>query len=223
MSEWWSYHLSDLLLFSPRTYWRLFDLHNQALWPLQLLMLALGAVALALAGLRRRHHGRLIAILLAVLWIWVGWSFLWLRYATINWAAIYVAPVFALEALLLVILGGVLDRLSAGQSGVRRGACLALVAVALAYPLLSVLPDRSWQRAEVFGIAPDPTAIATLGFALLARGGAAAVLLIIPLLWCLVSATTLWAMGDWQALAPLAAILATAAACVPARSASSSP
>jgi hypothetical protein len=27
MSEWWSYSLSDFLLFSPRTYYRLFDLY----------------------------------------------------------------------------------------------------------------------------------------------------------------------------------------------------
>ena len=34
MSEWWTYTLSDFLLFSPRTYYRLFELHHRALWPL---------------------------------------------------------------------------------------------------------------------------------------------------------------------------------------------
>ena len=29
----WSYRLSDFLLFSPRVYWRMFELHNAALWP----------------------------------------------------------------------------------------------------------------------------------------------------------------------------------------------
>ena len=28
MSEWWTYRPSDFLLFSARTYWRLFELHN---------------------------------------------------------------------------------------------------------------------------------------------------------------------------------------------------
>ena len=36
MSEWWTYSLSDFLLFSPRTYYRLFELYNVAIWPLQL-------------------------------------------------------------------------------------------------------------------------------------------------------------------------------------------
>ena len=33
MSEWWTYHLSDFLLFAPRTYYRLFELYNAAIWP----------------------------------------------------------------------------------------------------------------------------------------------------------------------------------------------
>jgi hypothetical protein len=32
-----------LLLFSPRTYWRLFQLTNEALWPLQIAVLLIGA------------------------------------------------------------------------------------------------------------------------------------------------------------------------------------
>ena len=37
MSEWWTYRAEDFLLFSPRVYWRMFELHNTALWPLHLL------------------------------------------------------------------------------------------------------------------------------------------------------------------------------------------
>ena len=208
----WSYRLSDFLLFSPRVYWRLFELNNEALWPLPLVTLALGLTALALALLRPRHHGRLIAILLAILWGFVGWSFLWQRYATINWAAAYVAPLFALEALLLVIIGGMLGRLAVGRRGFGRIAAFALLALGLGYPLLAPLFGRPWQGAEFFGAAPDPTVIATLGFLLLARGRSAALLYPIPLLWCLASSVTLWAMDDAQAWVPLAvAVLAVVA------------
>ncbi len=31
MQEWWSYRPGDFLLFSPRTYWRLFQLANETL------------------------------------------------------------------------------------------------------------------------------------------------------------------------------------------------
>ena len=53
MSEWWTYRPSDFLMFAPRTYWRLFELHNEAWWPAQAIVSVLAA--LRLVGLRRRH------------------------------------------------------------------------------------------------------------------------------------------------------------------------
>ena len=192
----WSYRLSDFLLFSPRVYWRMFELHNAALWPLPLVMLAIGASMLALSAVRPRQSGRPIAILLAVLWAWVGWSFVWERYATINWAAAYAAPLFAIEALLFLILGGAFNRLSFASRHVRGMAGTLLVALALGYPLLAPMFGRPWHGAEFFGIAPDPTAIATLGFLLVARGRSTLLLYPIPLLWCLASGLTLLAMAQ---------------------------
>lgn len=209
MPEWWTYQLSDFLLFAPRAYWRLFELHNEAVWPLPLVTLPLGIGALTLALLRPRHHARLVAILLAILWAFIGWSFLWQRYATINWAAAYVAPLFGLQSLLLLIFGGVLDRISPDESALHRFSGSLLVTLALAFPLLAPLFGRPWQAAEAFGIAPDPTAIATLGFLLLARHRQAMLLYPIPLLWCLASSVTLWAMDDPQAWVPFSAAALT--------------
>ena len=52
MSEWWTYSLTDFLLFSPETYARLLLRYNEAVWPAQLPVLAAGLLALLL-GLRR--------------------------------------------------------------------------------------------------------------------------------------------------------------------------
>jgi hypothetical protein len=87
-----------------------------------------------------------------------------------------------------------------------------ILAFALAgQPLLAPLQGRGWASSEVFGIAPDPTAIATLGLLLLARGRLLPVLLPIPVLWCLLSGMTLRTMGEPQAWAPLAALALAAA------------
>src|SRR5215213_7179958 len=69
MSEWWTYSLSDFLLFSPRTYYRLFELYNLAIWPAQLLALALGVLILALLRPGRVWKGRVVATLLAACWL----------------------------------------------------------------------------------------------------------------------------------------------------------
>src|SRR5215472_278801 len=110
MSEWWTYRLSSFLLFSPRTYYRLFELYNRDLWPAHLLAVALG---LAVAALWRPHVwcGRAVAAILAACWLTVAWAYLYQRYDTINWAAKYFALAFVLEALLLIASGVVRNRL----------------------------------------------------------------------------------------------------------------
>jgi hypothetical protein len=211
MSEWWTYRAANFLLFSPRVYWRMFELHNTALWPLHLLMLAAGLIIILLIALRPATGARWLALILATLWIFVGWSFLWYRYATINWAAAYVAPAFVVEGVLLIVAsfnGLAFDRRGpAGWTG------YFILAFALAgQPLLAPLQGRGWTSSEVFGIAPDPTAMATLGVLLLARGRLLPVLLPIPVLWCVLSGLTLQTMGEPQAWAPYVALALAAAA-----------
>jgi hypothetical protein len=213
MSEWWTYRPEDFLLFSPRVYWRMFELHNAALWPLPLLTLAAGLVMILLVAFRPHASGRWIALVLAALWAFVGWSFLWNRYATINWAAAYVAPAFALEALLLVGAGSLLGGLIFDRRGPVGWVGYLLLAFALAgQPLLALLRGNVWASSEIFGIAPDPTAIGTLGFLLLARGRLLPWLLPIPVLWCLLSGMTLATMQAPEAWAPFATAALTLAA-----------
>jgi Family of unknown function (DUF6064) len=212
MSEWWTYSLSDFLLFSSRTYYRLLELYNAAIWPLQVLALALGAAILGLLLREVAWRGRAIAALLAACWLWVAWAYLLLRYDTINWGASYFALGFAIEAVLLVWTGMVRDRLRfrpgsdlAGQGGL----CIVLFAL-VAYPLIGPLTGRPWLQAEIFAVAPDPTAIATLGV-LVAAVRQHWWLLVVPLLWCAISAATLWTMQSPEApVMPVVAALALA-------------
>jgi hypothetical protein len=90
-------------------------------------------------------------------------------------------------------------------------------------PLLARLLGRPWSQAEVLGLAPDPTAIGTLGLLLLLRPGEVArstptrALLLapwaIPLLWCVIGGATLWTMrAPEAALMPCAGLLAAVVA-----------
>ena len=72
---------------------------------------------------------------------------------------------------------------------------------------MAKLGGRPIQAAEVFGIAPDPTAIATLGLLATASPKGAAWLLVgVPAAWCLASWATLHTMGAWAGWIPLAAV-----------------
>ncbi len=215
MTEWWTYRPSDFLMFSPRIYWRLFESLNLAAWPAQPLIVA---SVLAWLGWVMRQAGafgaataRIGLVAVASAWLAVAWLFFAQRYAPINWAAAYATPAFALQALALLALA-LMGGMRGQGDALRRHTGLALLSWALlAHPLMSAVGGRPWLQAEVFGLAPDPTAIGTLGLLLMLRADTAParralrVLWPLPWLWCVISAATLWTMGSAQGWVPLLA------------------
>lgn len=197
MSEWWTYSLTNFLLFSPQTYYRLFELTNADVWPLQIVTLALGC-AIAFLVLRPRvWSGRAAAAILATLWLFVAWAYLLERYDTINWVARYVAIAFAVQAALLLWTGVIRNRLIFGARDTAAKIGLAVLLYALAiHPLIAPLTGRPITQAEVFGLAPDPTVIATLGVLLVATRPPRK-LWVIPLIWCVITSLTLYTMASF--------------------------
>lgn len=233
MSEWWTYRPADFLMFAPRTYWRQFELHNDACWPAQplLVLAALAWMAWLMRTVPRGRPGapvlRVGAAGLAAAWAFVAASFLLPRLAPINWAASYFAAGFFVQALGLAALATLAKRaeLRVAPPRARRGIGLLLGLWALVgHPLLAMAFGRPWTQAEVFGLAPDPTAIATLGFLLAvdAPGRPARWLLrwlwTLALAWCAISAATLLTMGSSQGWVLLAAVLMAIAAAWRSRS-----
>jgi len=209
MSEWWTYRLTSFLLFSPRTYYRTIELYNVAVWPAQIAGVLLGLAIVALLVVRWSRREQAIALLLAACWLWTAWAFLSQRYAQINWIAPWFAAAFAIQALLLVIGGVVSGRTPLPSRDVQPPTpAIALVAIVIVgYPLLAPLTHRPWATAETFGVAPDPTALATIAVLALVRGATRWLLLIIPLAWCSLTVLTLWAMKAPEAIVVAAIVV----------------
>lgn len=197
-----SYSLSDFLLFSPETYFRLFERMNEALWPLQI---PLFAIALLLLWLAMQQRGlRILALIFAAAWLFVAWAFFEERYQSINWAGSYFALGAVVQALLLLHFA--VWPAGFSQRG-HRAALLLLAFALLIQPLIVPLSGRAWQGIELFGLTPDPTAVATVGFALLVSGWRRWLVLPLALSWCAITAATAWAM-EWPAgvIAPAIAV-----------------
>jgi hypothetical protein len=209
MEDWLSYTPSDFLLFSARTYYRLFELYNRAIWPAQILALLLGFVILWRLHRASLRQGSVVMGILAVGWLWTAWAYLVEHYDTINWAARYFAIGFVIEAVLLIWTGVVRNRLSFKPYRdwtSLTGMGLFLFALAV-QPLIGPLVGRDWTQTEIFGVAPDPTVLATLGILLIRDKRPPWGLMIIPLLWCGLSGATLWTMGSSDAwVMPVAAL-----------------
>ena len=220
MSEWWTYRPSDFLMFSARSYYRLLELYNAALWPAQPIVIALGVLGLAtLAWAGGRQPApvwpqRIGCALLAAAWLWIAVAFHAQRFASINTAAIGYAVAWALQAVVLLALALALALGTRGSDGPGRASVmradaparwtgLGLMAYAVGlHPWVGLWVGRSIGQAEVAGLAPDPTALATLGLLLLLPRARDAlqralrrVAWSIALAWCALSGLTLAGLG----------------------------
>lgn len=212
-----TYSLEDLFPFLPEVYFRLFVRLNEGWWPAQLLALLLGLGALWLAW---RGFGRLVGAILAVGWTFVGYAFFLDLYADLNWAGTYFGWAFFAQSALVLVVGalGGLDREPDHQKHSPLdgagwvGAGLVVFGLAI-FPLLEPLTGvQEWSGVELFGMTPDPTVIATLGFVLMAKRARWA-LLIVPMLWCAISGATAWVMEAPVGLVtPVCAVIALVAA-----------
>jgi len=196
MDAWWTYSPDDLLMFSARTYYRLLERHNAALWPAQLAALAAGTAIVALLLRRRAGANRAAAALVAAGWATVGWSWLALRFATIHYLGRWMAAAFCVEAALVAWTG-----VGRGRLGLAPRRDVATRA------------GRPWAQAETFALAPDPTVAASLGLLLAAR--APWWLWPIPVAWSAFTGITLRAMQapEWWVV-PLAAFASVASGLV---------
>jgi len=203
MRDMFTYELSDLMLFSERVYWRLFDLENTALWPMPLLAPLALLTALGLHAWRPKAGLRAICGLLALAWLSVGWNFILQRYAPVNWMMTYVGPAFMLQAIAFAFLA-VRGRAMGRNPGPERMTGYGIIlAATLAYPGLALWQGRTMASAEIVGIAPDPTAFASLGVAFLVSGRwHRLAVLALPCVWLGQSGLTLYALNGPAAMAP---------------------
>ncbi|HMA06480.1 MAG TPA: DUF6064 family protein, partial [Ramlibacter sp.] len=110
-----------------------------------------------------------------------------------NWGARYFALAFVVQAVALLALGVLRSGRASPLAKVgeyRLGLVLAAGGV-LAYPLLGMLAGRPWAQSEVFGLMPEPTALATVGLLLAAGPRGRAWLCVVPLLSLALGMTTL--------------------------------
>ncbi len=179
MSEWWTYRLSDFLMFSPAVYARMVERYHRELWPLPWVLLGLGLVLIALAAVRKPWAARVVLLALAALWAGVGWAFFWQRYAQINWAAQYLAWGWGLQTGLLVAVALPVQRTA-------HHAPYWAAALAAGGVLLHAV------QIQAFGLMPGPTALATLGLLWMVKPRWHAGLCVIPAVALVAEALTLW-------------------------------
>lgn len=115
---------------------------------------------------------RIAAVLLAILWAWIGVGFYWQTYQPLNWAGYYFGWAALLQALLIAGWGS----LSAGfrpavQIGKWNGwvGVAALLFAALIGPIMDYLAGEEVVARQAIGVTPLATISATFALWLLNR------------------------------------------------------
>ena len=197
--------------FSVTQFLDMFHRYNEAIWPVQLVGYAIGLFIVA--TLVARLHGsrsflassflasdrvtnRLLPALLACYWAWIGLVFMWGYQADMSasgrpFGVLFLvgAVCFAVAALAGPDLG--LGRVASWRLAVG-GTMIAYGMVV--YPLVGALAGHTYPSSPVFGVAPCPTTIFTLGV-LVCCLRPRWYLLVAPLVWACIATTAAVKLG----------------------------
>lgn len=201
-----------MLPFTTDAFFGVFEAYNRAIWPAQIAAYVVGAAMLVLA-LRGGPRARPVVLGgLALMWAVNGAAYHLWQFSAINPAAYGFGAVFILQAGLFAVAAAASETGFGFRGGWRDYTALVLIAYAAAvYPLLGWAAGHSYPASPMFGVAPCPTTIFTIGLLLLARG-APWWLWPVPVLWALIGSSAAVLLGVYEDLGLLAATLIALAA-----------
>ena len=129
-----------MLPFTPEQFLAVFVNYNTAIWPIQIAAYLLGCIAVALFFRQTPGSDRVVAGILAVMWLWTGIVYHGLSFSVVNKAAYLFAALFVFQGCYLIYSGVFRHRI---RFGPRPGAAVWVGATfvayaAVVYPLIGV-------------------------------------------------------------------------------------
>ena len=199
------------LPFSRQQLFETFAAYNGDLWPLQVALFLLAVSALFAMVARRPGSDKVVSLILAALWVWMGVVFHFTYFTEVTPAAWLFGAACLLGAAAFVRAGVLHRRLRFNsEARWRRIAGHALILYALVvYPLLSLLLGRAYPALPTFG-APCPTTIFTIGMLAFATAPFPRYVLVVPVAWALIGGQAAYQLGMYEDFGLLAAGVAGA-------------
>lgn len=174
--------------FTTDEFFNVFSHYNEAIWPLQVLAYLSAVIAIGALPFATRWQATIVTVILALMWSINGLGYHWLYFSEVNPAAWVFGALFLVQSIALAGSSYVFPGM---KFAVRRdarsaiGLCLVVFAT-VAYPIWGWLAGHVYPAIPMFGVAPCPTTIFTVGVLLLGTWKAVRWLLIVPVLWAAV-------------------------------------
>jgi hypothetical protein len=194
--------------FSREQFFTIMTAYNEAVFPVQLIFVAIALLGLAVLFARAHTLPQLLAFT-GVLWLWIAVAYFISYFARMNRSGYLFATAFVLQGLLILKQSRVASpRADDNTIGIAAG--ITLIAYALiAYPALGYVLGQRYPAFPTFGL-PCPTTIFTLGVFAFAGPALPARLLIVPGLWAVVATSAAVNFGvveDYALLPAVAALI----------------
>jgi Family of unknown function (DUF6064) len=190
--------------FTAEQFFGVFRSYNLAVWPAQVVLVALAVAAIVLVVVPQRRSGVCVSAILAFLWAWMAMAYHLAFFSSINPLAYGFAGLSLAGASIFLWHGVVRRQLEFKlTTGPRTLAGFGLILFALlVYPVISYLMGHHYPALPTFGL-PCPTTIFTIGLLEFLDAPYPRSPLVIPVLWCLVGvhAAFMWDLPQDFALA----------------------
>lgn len=185
--------------FTIKQFLEVFANYNQAIYPMQLVLLAIGFAGILFAVKTNKHSNKLVALILTTLWLWAGIVYQIMFFSEVNNMAYLFGVLFIIQSAIFFYAGVMQKSLSFRFQINKNGftGILLLIYALLFYPLLGAYFGHTYPYSPTFGV-PCPTTIYTFGLLLWTNKKLPIYVLAIPFLWTLIgfSAAILFGVSE---------------------------
>lgn len=176
--------------FTTEAFYGVFAAYNTAVWPMQLLLLALGLLAVVLLISQRKNASVGISAILTFLWAWQALAYHLAFFTAINPLAYVFAAVFMVGAVVFFWQGVVRRRLNFITTGITNGRRAGvgwslLIFALLVYPAWTYFSGHRYPAFPTFGL-PCPTTLFSIGLLAFLVKPYPRSPFVVPVLWCFV-------------------------------------
>lgn len=183
------------LPFTPEQFFGVFEQYNEAVWPAQVAIYIAAAIAFYLVLKPGKYSNKVISIILAFFWLWMGIVYHWSFFSSINPAARIFGAFFVLEGLIFLFEGILRDNLafSFRKDWYSAAGIVLMLFGPIIYPVMGHFLGHNYPGTPTFGL-PCPTTIFTIG-ALSLANRLPKYVAVIPLLWSVLGFSAAISLG----------------------------
>jgi hypothetical protein len=189
-------------------FFALLESYNVVYWPVHVVTFVLGITAVILALKKAAHSDWIISTILASLWLWSGIVFLIVFFGPttptifgINMPGFWHAAgaLFIIQGVVFLHFGVIRGSLVFGSQGDTYATVgiVAIVYAMIVYPIIGYVTGHALPGYPLFGSAPCPVTIFTVGMLLLTNRRMPPLVAIIPLVWGLMGIVAVVVFKVW--------------------------